>query len=328
MNRIRWFFLPVLALATLLPAASCGKRKPPVIAVVPKGQTQDYWKAVHAGALAAGLEFGVEIRWNGPSSEKDVSRQIGILDEFISQRIQGIVLAPGHGDSLIPMVERASQEHIPVSIIDSGIHTEKYISYVSTDNYGGGALAARRMGLVVKSGKIAMISNIPGSVSTEERERGFRETLAREAPAIQLAESQYGMAAEPQSQSAVHDILLAHPDLAGIFCSNEAATVGAMRAAKGLGLSRRPKIIGFDASAVSVEGLRSGTLDALVVQDPFRMGYLGVKAVVDFLRSRTPEKRLDTGAVLITSANLDDPKIKDLVYPPVEKYLPRATPQK
>src|SRR5881396_634190 len=162
--------LSIALLVCLLPGVTCKKKSKPVIAVVPKAQAHIFWQTVHAGAIAAGRELGVEIRWNGPASEIDFSRQINIVDDFINQHVDGIALAPAHGESMVPVVEHAGQEKIPVVIFDSGIKTDKYVSYVSTDNHNGGVMAAERMAMILpQGGKIAVLGTIPGSVSTTER---------------------------------------------------------------------------------------------------------------------------------------------------------------
>lgn len=150
-----------LLLLFLAGISSCGQRDRIVIAVVPKGQAHIFWQTVHAGAVAAGRALGVDVLWNGPASEIDFTRQINIVEDFINQRVDGIALAPSHGESLIPIVERAAQESIPVSIFDSGIRTDQYVTCVSTDNYQGGVLAAARMGRILpQGGKITMIGTI------------------------------------------------------------------------------------------------------------------------------------------------------------------------
>jgi len=118
-----------------------------------------------------------------------------------------------------------------------------------------------------------------------------------------------------------NDIMTAHPDLAGIFCSNESGTVGAVQAAKSKGVAGKIKIVGFDTSPTLIEDLEAGNIDSLVVQNPFRMGYLAVKTLVDYIRGKPPEKRIDTGATVVTAANLKEPAIKELVNPPIQKYL-------
>src|SRR5437867_1317507 len=314
--------LLILSASLLVFGAACRKREQLVIAVVPKAQAHIFWQTVHAGAVAAGQELGVDVRWNGAASEIDFTRQINIVDDFINQRVDGIALAPSHGESLIPIVERAAQERIPVTIFDSGIQTEKYVSYISTDNYKGGVLAARRMGEILPAGgKIAMIGTIPGSVSTTERENGFRNTVQQEFPKLQIAAFQYGMSDRAKGLDVANDIMTAHPDLAGIFCSNESGTVGAVQAAKSKGVAGKIKTVGFYTSPTLIEDLEAGNIDSLVVQNPFRMGYLAVKTLVDYIRGKPPEKRIDTGATVVTAANLKEPAIKELVNPPIQKYL-------
>jgi ribose transport system substrate-binding protein len=314
--------LGLLAILCLFAPASCKRKERPVIAVVPKAQAHVFWQAVHAGAVAAGREFGVDVLWNGPASEIDFSRQIGIVDDFINQRVDGIVLAPTHGESLVPVVERAAREKIPVTIFDSGIKTDQYISYVSTDNHKAGSLAAERMSQILpEGGKIAIIATIPGSVSTTDRENGFQETIARIAPKVKIAALQYGMSDRAKSLAVAEDLLTAHPDLTAIFCSNESGTIGAVQGAKSKGVAGKLKIVGFDSSPTVLEDLQAGYIDSLVVQNPFRIGYLAVQTLVDHLKGKTPEKRIDTGATLVTAANLKEQAIQDLINPPLDTYL-------
>jgi len=312
-----------VSLLLVLPlAASCRRKDRLVIAVVPKSQALIFWQTVHAGAVAAGREYGVEIRWNGPASEIDFTRQINIVDDFVNQHVNGIVLAPTNGDSLVPIVERAAQENIPVTIFDSGINTDRYLSYVSTDNYKGGVLAAERLGAVLPTGgEIAMIGTIPGSVSTTERENGFRDAVGRKFPELKIVAFQYGMADRAKSLAVAEDILTAHPDLVGIFCSNESGTVGAVQGAKSKGVIGRIKIVGFDTSPPLIEDLRAGNIDSLVLQNPFRMGYLSVRTIIDRLHGKIPRKRIDTEVTVVTAANINEPAIQELVNPPIDKYL-------
>ncbi len=318
-------FRKALGLSLLLvlsSAASCRRRDRMVIAVVPKSQALIFWQTVHAGAVAAGREYGVDIRWNGPASEIDFARQVNIVEDFINQRVNGIVLAPTHGDSMVPIVERAAQENIPVTIFDSGINTDKYLSYVSTDNYRGGALAAERLGAILPvGGEVAMIGTIPGSVSTTERENGFRDAIARRFPRLKIVAFQYGMADSAKSLAVAEDILTAHPDLAGVFCSNESGTVGVVQGARSRGIIGKVKIVGFDTSPSLIEDLRAGNIDSLVLQNPFRMGYLGVQTIVERLHGKTPPKRIDTGATIVTAANINEPAVQELVNPPIKRYL-------
>jgi ribose transport system substrate-binding protein len=309
-------------LALLFASSACNRGTQLRIAVVPKGQTHIFWQSVHAGAVKAGNELGAKILWNGPATELDLSKQIGIVDDFINQHVDGIALAPGHGESLVPVVEHAAAEHIPVSIFDSGIKTDKYVSYVSTDNYKGGVMAGQRMGEILpKGGKIAIIATTPGGVSTMEREAGFKDTIEKNSPNIKVVAFQYGMSDRAKSLSVAEDILTANPDIDAIFCSNESGSIGAVQGAKSHNLAGKVKIVGFDSSPTLIEDVQAGNIDSLVVQNPFKMGYMVVQSLVDQIHGKTPEKRIDTGATLVTAANLKEAAVQELLNPPIQQYL-------
>jgi ribose transport system substrate-binding protein len=302
-----------LALGLLAPACNRASDKP-VIAVIPKGVSHFFWQSVKAGADAAGKELNVTIEWKGPAVETDYTGQINIVEDAINKRVDGIVLAPSHGKSLVPVVERAKREGIPVTIFDSGIETESYVSYVSTDNRQGGVVAAERLGEKLGGkGKVAIIGVKKGSVSTDEREDGFKETVAKKFPGIEVVQHLYGEADFSKSLNVATDILTAHPDLAGIFASNESAAVGAARAVKQKGLAGKVVLVGFDSGPNLIEALKDGTVDSLVLQDPYRMGYEGVKTIVAQLNKQTPERRIDTGVKLLTKENLDTPEMQRLI---------------
>jgi ribose transport system substrate-binding protein len=283
------------------------------IAVIPKGTTHIFWQSVHAGARKAGEELGYEIYWNGPERETDRERQIQIIEDFIVQKVDGIVLAPLDRKALIPSVEKLSAMKIPCAIIDSGIDTDKYVCFAATDNYQGGVMAARRMGEILQGkGKVVVVKYVPGSASTTERENGFIETIQKEFSGIQIVDAKYGQDTVETALQATEDLLTRHSDLQGLYACNASTSVGALQ---GLQSQKRSqvKMIGFDAEKALVEGLKAGQIDALVVQNPFKMGYEGVKAVVSQINGQTVAKKIDTGVEIITKARLDDPQIKDLL---------------
>ena len=311
-----------LAIALLLSQPGCNRhdeRAAPGqghnhgIAVIPKGSTHVFWKSVHAGANAAGKEFGYEIYWNAPELETDRERQIQIVEDFIVQKVDGIALAPVDKEALVPSVEKLASLKIPCAIMDSAIGTDKYITFAATDNYKGGAMAARRMGKILDGkGKVILIKYAPGSASTTERENGFSETLAKEFPGIEIVDAKYGMATVESALQATEDLLTRHADVQGLFACNASTAVGAFQA---LQSQKRPevKMVGFDAETALLDGLRAGQIDSLVVQDPYKMGYEGVKAIAAFHKGEPVEKRIDTGVTVITKESLADPKIQDLL---------------
>jgi ribose transport system substrate-binding protein len=303
---------------------ACRKRERPLYAVIPKGQAHIFWQTVHAGAAAAAEEARVDIAWNGPAMETDLTRQISIVDDFINRHVDGIELAPEDRQALVPTIRRAKKAGIPLTVIDSGADTDDYVCFVATDNYGGGALAARHLAtLLNQRGDVAVIAVLPGAASTLAREQGFKDTIEKEFPDIKIVALQYGMSDRARSLGVTEDILAGHPTLAGIFASNESSTIGADQAIKARSLSGKVRLVGFDSSPSLIEDLRGGTIDALVLQDPFQIGYQGLKALVEFRAGRAPSKRLDLAPVLVTRENLEDSKIQKLISPDIDRYLKR-----
>jgi ribose transport system substrate-binding protein len=183
-------------------------------------------------------------------------------------------------------------------------------------------MAAERIGeLLPQGGRIAVLGTLPGSVSTTERENGFKETIEKKFPKIQIVAMQYGMSDRAKSLAVAEDIMTANPNLAAMFCSNESGTIGAVQAAKSKGVAGKLKLVGFDSSPTLIEDVAGGNIDSLVVQNPFRMGFLAVETLVNKMRGKTPEKRIDTGATLVTGANLKESPIQELLNPPIDKYL-------
>ncbi|MBK7600037.1 MAG: substrate-binding domain-containing protein [Acidobacteria bacterium] len=317
MMRQRITILATISILIILIFTACNRgtvNSQKTIAVIPKGISHFFWQSVKAGAEAAGKDLNVKIDWKGPAQETDISGQVNIVEDAINRRVDGIVLAPSHGDSLVPMVLRAQREGIPVTIFDSGIATDQYLSYVSTDNREGGAVAARRMGEKLGGkGKVAIIGAKKGSVSTDEREIGFEATIKEKFPNIQIVQWLYGEANATKSLSVAEDILTSHPELNGIFASNESSTVGAVRAILQRNLPNKVLLVGFDATPDLVKNVKDGAIDSLVIQNPFKMGYEGVKTIVDKLNGKQPQKRIDTGVSLLTKENVETPEIQKLI---------------
>jgi len=212
------------------------------------------------------------------------------------------------------VVERAAAANIPVVIIDSDIETDKRVSFVATDNYAGGALAARHMAkLLGGKGKVAVIKYMAGSASTTARENGFMETLKKEFPGIEVVDDRYGMDTVETALSAAEDVLTRHKELDGIFACNESTSRGALRALESQGRAGAVKMIGFDAADALLKGLQAGRIDALVIQNPQAMGYRGVSSVVAAIRGESVKPRIDTGVELVTKDRLNSPEIRALI---------------
>jgi ribose transport system substrate-binding protein len=289
-----------------------------VIAVIPKGTTHEFWKAIHAGALVAAQDLGVEIIWKGPQREDDREGQVKVVEDFISRRVSGIVLAPMDDQALVPVVQEAAREKIPVLVIDSGLKPEgPRISYLATDNYQGGVLGARRLGeLCGSQGKVLLLRYQEGSASTTEREAGFLDTIRQEFPQIQVVSSnQYAGAKTETAYKKSEDLLNQWQELDGVFCPNESATMGMLRALQDDGRAGKVWFVGFDQSDKLIEGLRQGDIHGLVLQDPFAMGEHGVRRMVAHLRGEKLQEVEHTTLLVATPENMNEPEPKRLLSP-------------
>ena len=294
------------------------------IAVIPKGTMHEFWKAVHAGADDAAKELGVEVIWKGPMKEDDRDDQIKVVEDFVVDKVDGIVLAPLDDTALRTPVSDAMKQDIPVIIIDSGLNDVETVSFVATDNFKGGQMAGERLvGLLGGKGRVVMLRYLEGSASTEQREAGFMDVMKKN-PGIQvLSYNQYAGATPDTAQTKSESLLSAYKKgdgslgVDGVFTPNESSTFGMLRVLQDSGWAGKVKFVGFDASAKLIEGLEKGHLHGLVLQNPRRMGYLGVKMMVDYLKgNKGQEKKVDTGAVLVTKENMAEPDIAKLLAPP------------
>jgi len=299
------------------------------IAVIPKGTTHEFWKSIHAGAIQASRELSaagapVTIVWKGPLREDDREQQIQVVEGFLSQGIEGIVLAPLDDRALVRPVEEAQRAGVPTVIIDSGLESDAIVSFVATDNRAGGRMAADQLGaLLGGKGKVLVLRYAEGSASTTERERGFLEQLGSRYPGIAIVSAdQYAGPTRETAKRAAENLLNRYgDDLQGIFTPNESSTIGMLLALQDIGKAGKVRFVGFDASAILLEAIRARQLDGVVVQNPMRMGYLGVKTMVEHLRGASVARRIDTGVALVTAANLDSAATQALVNPPISRYL-------
>ena len=297
--------------------------------MIPKGTTHEFWKSVHAGAVKAAREFDVDVIWKGPLKEDDREAQIAVVEDFISRGVSGIVLAPLDDVALRAPVASAARSGIPVVIFDSALKSEDFISFVATDNHEGGRLAGVHLAkLLDGKGKVVMLRYQLGSASTTNREEGFLKGLGEPSGQIEIvSKNQFAGATTETAYRAGENLLApfknADGELAidGIFCPNESSTFGMLRALQDGGLAGKVRFVGFDSSPKLVEALRSGQLDGLILQNPFRMGYLGVKSMVEHLRGQPVDKRIDTGVALITRENMEQPENKALLEPDLSQWL-------
>jgi ribose transport system substrate-binding protein len=246
-----------------------------------------WWEVVHKGARAAAEEQGVEILWTGPEQESDRERQIQSVEDALARNVDALVLGPNDSQALVRSVERVHAAGIPCIIIDSAVdaNPEFFDSFAATDNLAGGSEAARRLGQVLNgSGNVVLTEFIQNSASTDARGQGFKDTLAAEFPGITLIDEQFTMGTVEDSRQRTADMLLRHRGkVDGLFAVNHPASVGAYKALQSIGLAGEVVMVGFDSDKVLVEGIEKGEVEALIVQNPFEIGYRGVMLAVQKL---------------------------------------------
>ena len=323
--------LPCILLWFYLASGSClqAAEKAYTIAVIPKGTTHEFWKSINAGAVKAQRELTaagtkVDLIWKGPLREDDRDQQIQVVENFMTRHVSAIVLAPLDSRALVRPVHNAVQAQVPVVIMDSDLKSDDYVSFVATDNYKGGVLAGEEMGkLLGGKGNVILLRYAVGSASTEAREAGFLDAL-KKFPDIKLISSdQHAGATRELAYQASQNLLNRFGREAnGVFCPCEPPTIAMTKALRDLGLAGgKVKMIGFDAGSQSVLDMQNGDVQALVVQNPLLMGYLGVMTAVKHLEGQKVERRIDTGVQLVTPENMNEPGIKELLHPPFDKYL-------
>ncbi len=296
------------------------------IAVIPKGTTHEFWKSVHAGAVKASRELGVDIVWKGPLKEDDLKGQIDVVDSFVAQGVSGIVVAPLSDKGLTASVKASVKAGIPVVVFDSDLQGDDHASFVATDNVAAGGMAAeelaRRMG---DTGNVVVLRYQEGSASTANREQGFLAAIKNHPSIHVVSDNQYGGATTETALATSENLLAAQKaesgGVQGVFAPNESTTFGMLLALKKANLAGKVHFVGFDASDKLVKALREGTIDALVIQNPFNIGYLAVRTMTDHLRGKPVDKRIDTGARVATKANVDTPEIQELIQPDLKKWL-------
>ncbi len=296
------------------------------IAVIPKGASAEFWKAIHAGAVKAGKEFGVEVLWKGPIKDDDLKAQIDVVQSFTAQGVSGITLAPLSDKGLAGAVQQAAAAKIPVIVFDSDLKGKDHLSFIATDNYAGGKLGGEELArLLGGKGNVIMLRYVEGSASTAKREAGFLDAMKAHPGIKVVSENQYGGATTENAFQSAESLLAgtkaASGGVDGIFCVAEATTLGMLLALEKQGLGGKLKFVGFDTSTKLVDGIRRGALNAIVVQDPFKMGYLAVKKMSEHLKGQAIESYIDTGVTLVTPTNLDEPQIHALVAPDVKRWL-------
>jgi ribose transport system substrate-binding protein len=307
-------------LATMAPVASVAQDV--TIPIIVKDTTSFYWQIVLAGARAAGKDLGVNVPELGAQSEADINGQISILENAVAGNPAAVVISPTEFKALGKPIDEAAKS-VKVIGIDSGADSKAFTSFLTTDNVQGGRIAADGLAAAIKEatgkeeGEIAIITSLPGVGSLDQRREGFLDQVATKYPGLKVVADKYADGQATTGLNMMTDLITANPNLVGVFASNLIMAQGVGQAIAENKLGDKIKVIGFDSDDKTVGFLKEGALAGLVVQDPYRMGYDGVKTALAASKGETVEENVDTGANLVTKANMADPKIDALLNPKI-----------
>lgn len=285
------------------------------IAVVPKSVGLFYWGTVHAGALAAAKKLHVNIVWKGTEAETDVSGQVNILQDFITKHVNGIAFAATDAHGLVGTAQSAAKAGVPVVNIDSGLTPQKP-PLVATNNIAAAAKAADILAKQIgDKGDVALLPFVPSAATSIQRQQGFEQEL-KKYPNIHLVAVQYDQSDISTALSEMENILTSHPDLKGVFAANEPGVIGTVHALLERSLVGKVKVVGFDNAPDEVNALKAGQVAALIVQNPFQIGYEGVQETLDLIQHKKVPQSVDTGSTVVTKANMNQPAIHKILVPP------------
>lgn len=316
-----WLIAGLLAASAIFAQPAAAQQ--PTIPVIVKDTTSFYWQIVLAGARKAGQDLGVKVPELGAQSEADINGQIAILENAVSSKPAAIVISPTQRAALGKPIDEAAKS-VKIVGIDSAADSKAFTSFLTTDNVQGGRIAADGLAAAITAkygkaeGEVALVTHLPGVGSLDERAKGFKEQLAAKYPGIKLVADKVSDGTANGGLNITTDLLTAFPNLRGIFASNLIQAQGAIQAIAESKAQDKVKLVGFDSDDKLVKAIKDGVMAATVVQDPFRMGYDGVKTALAASKGEKVEAFVDTGANLITQANMNEPRAQELLNPKVK----------
>jgi ribose transport system substrate-binding protein len=291
--------------------------------VIVKATDSQFWQAMLAGAQAAGKDWGIQVGLFGATSEADVSAQLGLVENSMSRNVKAIVLAASSSQALNGVIDRARSQNIKVITVDTKVTTASD-GFIGTDNNKAGAQAADRLGELlqkkgVTTGKILIESSVAGLQTIVDRDSGFQVELKTRFPDLQVTAHRYNNNDTPTALSQTNDVLSANPGLVGIYADNNVSADGVAQSLQENKAQDRIVAVGFDSDPQEIGALKTGTLKALVVQNPYYFGYQGVLAAAMSAEGRFAPPSLDPGAVLVALDNMNTPAVQKLLNPPTTK---------
>lgn len=275
----------------------------------------DYWKTVFTGADAAARELGVSVSFLAPDDERDAKGQADLVSQALADGADALIVAPNDDTSLTAVIKEA-QQRVPVITIDLAVHSLKVNSHIGTDNYQSGIQAAEEMIRLLngKPARIGLLGFVQGTPKADLRENGILEKL-KSHPEIQLMGKAYCYSDQQLAEELTLRMLNTLGPLDGMIALNSTAAVGAAEVLNREGLARQVKLVAFDSTTQELELLQAGTIRSTVIQNPFGMGYLGVRYAVDALRGQKVPVTVDTGSTVVRTEDMFTPANQKLLFP-------------
>ncbi|HHW01088.1 MAG TPA: substrate-binding domain-containing protein [Clostridiaceae bacterium] len=321
-NLLIFVVLIIIVYTVIIVLASCTpsgteanvSRKPKVLVLV-KSSGSKFWQTVFAGAKVAANEYNIDLQLSAPESEKDYETQNEMMEKAIEDKVDAIVFSACDFDNSVEVAERAIDSGIPIIIIDSQINTDKVLCTIGTDNVEAGRMAGRTL-IEYMNGKakVGVINFEKGSANAMQREQGFIESMKGYNEMV-IADIRYSYSNAESPKKATIDMLRDHPDINAIATFNEWTTIGVANAIDELGLKDQITVVGFDNNPESIKMLEDGVIDALIVQNPFAMGYLGVQYAIQAIKNKNNFEDVDTGTVVINRENMYNIENQKLLFP-------------
>lgn len=285
------------------------------VEMISKGYQHEFWKAVELGAKDAGKVYDIEVNFIGPEKETEISKQVNMMENAINKKVDLIALAALDANALYPVSKKAIDSKIPLVTFDSNVRGGIEKSFIATDNAAAAGVAADYLAKQIGGkGKVAIVAHNAGTSTAVEREKGFREAM-KKYPDIKILNTQFSDGDKSKALAITTDLILANPDLVGVFATNEGAAVGAARAVEERKVADKVKLVGFDSSEDEIKYITNGTMKGLVTQNPYKMGYDTIETAAKVMKNEPVEKRIDTGAALVTTENVNNADIQKVLNP-------------
>jgi ribose transport system substrate-binding protein len=296
--------------------ANANQEKGYFIPVISKGFGSQFWQVVKQGVYAAALDCGVGVNYEGPADETGIADQLDMLNNALGRNPSAIVFAALDTKAALPSLQKAQSLKIPIITFDSGVDSDIPVTTAATDNTKAAGLAADKMAaLIGGSGEIALVVHDQTSATGIGRRDGFVNEIKAKYPNITIDDIQYPAGGVIlASDDAAKAIIQAHPNLKGIFGSNETTAEGVVQAVKELNMTGKLVVIGYDSGKLQIDAINSGLEAGAITQNPYGIGYDSVEAAVKVLNGIAVDKKIDTGFYWYDKTNITDPKIALLLY--------------